>query len=75
MERFFITPCILGFFLCLLSLPPDLCAIQPELSGKETKEAVQYGERNSRTIFKTLVILPACLEAWPGIESGLVRSK
>ncbi|MEE9487625.1 MAG: hypothetical protein V3W00_02830 [Candidatus Brocadiales bacterium] len=75
MERFFITPCILGFFLCLLSLPPGLYAIQPELSEKETKEAVKYGERNSRTIFKTLEILPACLEAWPGIESGLVRSK
>ncbi len=77
MERFFsgITPCIPGFFLCLLLSPPDLYAIQPELSEKETKEAVQYGERNSRTIFKTLEILPACLEAWPGIESGLVRSK
>ncbi len=70
-----ILPCVMSFFLFLFLFPPDLYAIQPELSEKETKEAVKYGEKNSRTIFKTLQILPACMQAWPGIESGLVRSK
>jgi hypothetical protein len=65
----------MSFSLLLFLFPTDLYAIQPELSEKETEEAVKYGEKNSRTIFKTLQILPACMQAWPGIESGLVRSK
>ncbi len=68
-----ILPCVISVFLFFF--PLNLYAIQPELSEKETKEAVKYGEKNSRTIFKTLQILPACMQAWPGIESGLVRSK
>lgn len=68
-----VMPCIMSIFLCLL--PLNLYAIQPELSKEEAQEAVKYGEKNSRTIFKTLEILPACLVAWPSMESGLVRSK
>ncbi|OHC05206.1 MAG: hypothetical protein A3G17_03245 [Planctomycetes bacterium RIFCSPLOWO2_12_FULL_50_35] len=68
-----VMPCIVSIFLYLF--PLNLYAIQPELSDKEAQEAVNYGEKNSRTIFKTLEILPACLAAWPSMESGLVRSK
>lgn len=72
MEKF-IMSCIMGLFLCLF--PSNIYAIQPDLSDEEVQEAIAYGEKNSRTIFKTLEILPACLEAWPGLESGLVRTK
>ncbi|MFQ5956443.1 MAG: hypothetical protein ACE5KK_01580 [Candidatus Brocadiales bacterium] len=65
--------CIMSLFLCLS--PSNLHAIQPDLTNEEIEEAIKYGEKNSRTIFKTLLILPACLEAWPGLDSGLVRSK
>ncbi|MFQ5863418.1 MAG: hypothetical protein ACE5IC_09905 [Candidatus Brocadiales bacterium] len=72
MERA-VMPCIISLFLCLS--PSNLCAIQPDLSEEEIQEAIKYGEKNSRTIFKTLLVLPACLEAWPSLESGLVRSR
>ncbi len=68
-----IASCAVGLFLYLF--PPNLYAVQPELSQEEIEQAIKYGEKNSHTIFKTLEVLPACLEGWPSLESGLVRSK
>lgn len=50
-------------------------AVQVNLTEKEVREAVDYGERYSRTIFSSVVVDPACFGPWPAINGGLVRSK